>query len=334
MIYNSSVVTAQRDFHDPYRYLRDQATWLLLGYSAMFIVSLIEYHFWQRVALPFLLVTLGLLLAVFLPGIGLRVLGASRWVHVGAIVIQPSELAKLSLIIYLSSWFSNKEKSRLTAFVLLIGLMMGLVLLEPDMGTSVVLGVLAVSLYFFSGSPLVHFALFIPPAIVSLFILIKIAPYRLGRLLTFFDQERDPLGSSYHIRQTLFALGNGGFTGVGLGKSFQKYAYLPESTTDSIFAIIAEEFGFLGSSVIICLLFSVVYRGFMIARRAPDTFGKLLASGIASFLAVQMMINLSAQVALLPFTGIPLPFISYGGSSLVITLVCVGILLSISRKAA
>lgn len=332
MIYNASVVIAQRDFGDKYRYVHDQAIWVGLGICLMSIVSFIEYHFWQRIALPLLFATLVLLAAVFIPGIGISALGASRWVNFGFFVVQPAELAKFSLILYLASWFSAKEKGRFLAFLLLLSLVIGLILLEPDMGTSIVLASTAVMLYFLSGAPLYHFLLLIPASLAAIGALITLTPYRFLRLLTFLDQERDPLGASYHIRQTLFALGNGGLTGVGLGQSFQKYAYLPESTTDSIFAIIAEELGFIGSLFIILLLLFVLYRGFIIARGAPDMFGKLLAAGIASFLAMQITINLAAQVALLPFTGIPLPFISYGGSSLVVVLLSIGILLSISRK--
>lgn len=333
MVYNASVVIAERDFGDKYRYIRDQATWMGLGIFLMIVVSFIEYHFWQKIALPLLLFTLFLLVSVFVPGIGIHALGASRWINFGFFTLQPAELAKLSLIVYLASWFSSKEKGRLFAFVLLLLFIIGLVMLEPDMGTSVVLGTSAVVIYFLSGAPLYHFMLLIPTALAAIFALITLAPYRASRLLTFLNQERDPLGASYHIRQTLLALGSGGLTGLGLGKSFQKYAYLPESTTDSIFAIVAEELGFIGSLFIIIAFLFLIVRAFSIAKNASDNFGKLLAAGIGSFLAIQILINLSAQVVLLPFTGVPLPFISYGGSSLIVSLISIGILLNISRKA-
>ena len=331
LIYNASVVIAERDFADKYRYIHDQAIWAGIGICLMLLISCIEYHIWQRLALPLLVATVGLLVLVFVPGIGISALGASRWINFGFFVLQPAELAKLSLIVYLASWLSHKEKGRFLPFILLLAFFMGLVVLEPDMGTSIILGAGGVFLYFLSGAPLYHFFLLIPPAMLAIWLLIQIAPYRLARLLTFLDADRDPLGSSYHIRQTLFALGNGGLTGVGFGKSFQKYAYLPESTTDSIFAILAEELGFIGSFFVILLLFFVIFRGFTIAKNAPDTFGKLLAGGIASLFGIQIAINLAAQVALLPFTGIPLPFLSYGGSSLVVTMILFGILLNISR---
>lgn len=333
MVYNASVVVAERDFADKYHYVRDQAVFAALGFFLMLVFSFIDYHVWQKLALPLLIGTIGLLMAVFIPGLGIKALGASRWLNFGFFVLQPAEFAKLSLVIYLASWFSTKEKGRLLAFSLLLGLILGLIMLEPDMGTSVVLGVTALVLYFLSGAALWHFFIMIPVFISSLFVLIKIAPYRFARLISFLQPESDPEGASYHIRQTLFALGSGGLTGVGLGKSFQKYAYLPESTTDSIFAIIAEELGFLGATVIVGAFLFILLAGFMIAKNAPDAFGKLLAGGITSFLAIQVTINLAAQVALLPFTGIPLPLISYGGSSLIISLVSIGILLNISKRS-
>ena len=331
-IYNASVVIAERDFADTYHYIRDQAMWAAVGLVLLFVVSRIDYHIWQKLALPLLLATVVLLLAVFIPGAGIKTLGAARWVNFGFFIVQPAEAAKLALVIYLASWFSAKEKGRFFAFILLVGVLIGLVLAQPDMGTSVVLGSSAVVLYFLSGAPLSQFLLLIPASVALFIALITIAPYRLNRVLTLFDPQHDPLGASYHVQQALLALGSGGLTGVGFGKSLQKYAYLPESTTDSIFAIVAEEFGFIGATLIICAFLFLILRGFMIARRAQDTFGKLLGFGLTSFLAIQIIINLGAQVALLPFTGIPLPFISYGGSSLIISMVSVGILLNISKR--
>lgn len=334
MIYNASVVIAERDFADKYHYARDQATWVVVGFVIMLIFSFIDYHVWRRLALPILVTTLVLLMMVFVPVVGIKALGASRWINFGFFIVQPAELAKPALVVYLASWLSNKERRRFFAFVLLIGLVVGLIMLEPDMGTAVVLGSTAMIIYFLSGAPLWHFFLLIPAGAAISFILIRIVPYRLERFLTFLDPLRDPLGASYHIHQTLLALGSGGLLGVGLGKSLQKYAYLPESTTDSIFAIVAEEIGFVGSVFIIMLFFFLIFRAFMVAKKAPDTFGILLCSGIASFLAIQVIINLSAQVALLPFTGVPLPFISYGGSSLLVTLAAIGIVLNISKHIA
>ena len=331
MVYDSSVAIAIRDFGNQYYYLRDQLKWLVAGFVALTIFSFIDYHAWYKIALPILLGTLVLLLAVFIPGIGIRALGAHRWINFGFFVLQPAELAKLALVVYLSAWFSIRERERLGAFALLVLMVVGLVLLEPDLGTSVILVAIALILYFSSGAPVVHFAIIIPVLVAGVFVLAVISPYRMSRLTTFLHPERDPLGSSYHIRQALLGLGSGGWFGVGVGQSRQKYEYLPEANTDSIFAIIGEETGFVGSVAVILLFVFASWRGFRIAKRAADGFGRLLAIGVTSWISVQTIINLSAMVALLPLTGVPLPFISYGGSSLIVMLAAVGILLNISK---
>ena len=331
MVYNSSVAIAQRDFSDQYYFAREQAKWLVVGIVGLIVASKIDYRRWYQWSLPLLLANIVLLLAVFLPGIGVAALGAHRWINLGFTTFQPAELAKFSMILYLSAWFSKPEKGRLVAFAILMAMVVGLVVVEPDLGTAVVILSVSVLMYFYSGASLLHFLAMIPVLIGSVAILAVIVPYRFARLTTFFNPKEDPLGASYQIRQILLALGSGGILGVGLGKSRQKYEYLPEANTDSIFAIIGEELGFVGSVVIIGLILAAVWRGFRIAKRAPDSFGKLLAAGIASWIAIQAGVNLSAMVALVPLTGIPLPFISYGGSSLIVLLVSVGILLNISK---
>jgi cell division protein FtsW len=283
-------------------------------------------------ALPILLVGIVLLILVFVPGLGVSLLGARRWVNFHFFLLQPSEFVKLGLAIYLAAWFSSKEKGRFLAFLMLLGLVVFLVMLQPDMGTAAIILSEALVVYFFSGANLLQFGLMVPVVGVIGIILIKLEPYRLARLTTFLNPNQSLSTSSYHVRQILIALGSGGLTGVGFGNSLQKYAYLPENTTDSIFAIIGEELGFLGATVIILLFLVVVWRGFYIAVKAKDNFGKLLAGGITTFLAMQVLINLAAQTALLPLTGIPLPFISYGGSALIINLAAVGILMNISRQ--
>jgi cell division protein FtsW len=331
MVYDSSVAVAIRDFGNQYYYLRDQLKWLAVGFLALTVFSFVEYHYWYKLALPILLGTLVLLLAVFLPGIGVAALGAHRWINLGFFVLQPAELAKLALVIYLSAWFSVRERGRLAAFALLVSMVVGLVLLEPDLGTSVIIVVIALILYFSSGAPLRHFAVITPILLFGIVGLAVISPYRAARLTTFLHPQEDPLGSSYHIRQVLLGLGSGGWFGVGIGQSRQKYEYLPEANTDSIFVIIGEETGFVGAGAVILMFMFASWRGFRIAKRARDGFGRLLAIGITSWISLQTIINLSAMVALLPLTGVPLPFISYGGSSLIITLAAVGMLLNISR---
>jgi cell division protein FtsW len=238
------------------------------------------------------------------------------------------------LAIYLSAWFSSKERGRLTAFLLLMGLVLGLVMAEPDMGTTVVILVEALVIYFLSGAKVFYFMVIAPIITFLGYLFIKLSPYRAKRLEAYLNIGSSLESSSYHVKQILIAFGSGGLTGVGLGNSLQKYAYLPEGTTDSIFAIIAEELGFIGSVFLILFFIFIIYRCFRIAINAKDNFGKLLAGGITTFVAIQAIINLAAQVALVPLTGIPLPFISYGGSALLVDLAAVGILLNISKQKA
>lgn len=331
MVYDASVAIAIRDFSDQYRFVRDQFRWLLAGGSVFFVLSHLDYHRWYKLALPFLLLTLFLLVLIFIPGIGIAALGARRWINAGFFVFQPAELAKLALVVYLAAWFSFQEKHRTGAFLLLVVMVAGLIVAEPDLGTSLIILATAVTIYFLSGAPLWQFFVLIPIFIAGVSGLAIFSPYRLQRITTFLRPETDPLGASYQIRQVLLALGSGGWFGIGIGQSRQKYMYLPEANTDSIFAIVGEELGFIGAAVLVVLFLFLVWRGLRIAKRAPDNFGRLLALGISSWIGIQAMLNLAAMVALVPLTGIPLPLVSYGGSSLIMTLAALGILLNISR---
>lgn len=332
MVYDSSVAIALRDFGDQYYYVKEQVKWFIAGLAAFIIFSKIPYTVWRMYALHLLVVTLVLLMAVFIPGAGIRAYGAHRWINFGFFIMQPAEFAKLTMIFYLSAWLAHPEKSRFLSFLLLLGMVVGLVMLEPDLGTSSIILCIALLLYFYSGAPIRHFMFMVPMLIASVLVLAIIAPYRMQRITTFINRQSDPLGASYHIRQVLLGLGSGGFTGVGIGRSRQKYEYLPEANTDSIFAIIGEETGFLGAMLVMSLYVSIIWRGYAIAMAARDVFGRLLALGISSWIAVQTMINLSAMVALIPLTGVPLPFISYGGSSFIILLSAMGIVLNISKR--
>ena len=333
IIYDVSSFVAFRDFSDKYHYIKDQSLWVILGFTGLVCLSFFNYHRLYNLSLAILLAATVLLILVFVPGIGIHLLGANRWINARAFILQPAEFVKLALAIYLAAWFSKKEKGRFLAFLMLIGLVLFLVVAEPDMGTAVVILCEALAIYFFSGGHVVYFFGLIPLLAVAGWFLIKLSPYRADRLEAFLSINQSIESSSYHVKQILIALGAGGLTGVGLGNSLQKYAYLPEVTTDSIFAIIAEELGFIGAALLIILFVLIIWRGFCIAGRARDNFGKLLAGGITTFLAVQAIINLGAQTALLPLTGIPLPFISYGGSALVVDLCSVGILLNISKTS-
>jgi len=334
IIYDASSFVAFRDFGDKYHYVKDQFLWMIFGFCTLSFFSFFDYRKLYNLALPILLVALVLLILVFVPGIGIGLLGAHRWINLNFVTLQPAEFVKLALAIYLAAWFSKKEKGRLLAFLLLLSLILGLVIAEPDMGTMVVILAEALIVYFLSGANLLYFFLLGPVMAFLGFILIVLSPYRAERLEAFLNINSSLQSSSYHVRQILIALGSGGLTGVGLGNSLQKYAYLPESTTDSIFAIIAEELGFIGTFALITIFIFIISLCFQIATRARDNFGKLLASGITVFLAVQAIINLASQTALVPLTGIPLPFISYGGSSLVVDLAAIGILLNISKQGA
>lgn len=333
MIFNASSVIAYELFGDKYHYFRDQVVWVVLGYTALFIFYLFDYRRLYNMALPLLIFSLIILIAVFIPGIGSSAKGAARWINIFSFRLQPSEFVKLSLAIYLAAWFSNKEKNRFLAFSLLLGAVILLVMLQPDMGTASIILFEAVAIYFFSGGSMLYFIASAPVIALGGYMLIKSAPYRAERLTSFLNLGNSFHDTSYHVKQILIALGAGGVWGLGIGNSLQKYAYLPENVTDSIFPIIAEEFGFVGATILVLAFMLLVWRGFHIASRSRDTFGKLLAVGIITFIGIQIVVNLGAMTALLPLTGIPLPFISYGGSALILNLASVGILLNIAKQA-
>lgn len=333
MIFNVSAFSALRDFNDQYHYVKEQAQWLVLGIVSMFFFSIYPYKKLSHIAAPFLIGSVILLIAVFIRGIGIQALGAARWIDLGFITLQPSELIKLAVIIYLSARLAVEKNIALSRFLIFLLIVAGPIILQPDLGSAGIIIGVAIAVYFISGAPLAQFMSLAGVLAGGLVFLAFSAPYRLERIKTFFNHQSDPQGTSYHLQQILIAIGSGGWFGVGLGKSRQKYAYLPEVTTDSVFAVIAEEIGFIGCTVVLALLFLLVLEGFKVARRAPDRFGFLLASGISSVLALQMVVNLGSMVSLLPLTGVPLPFLSYGGSSLIISFSMVGILVNIAKQS-
>lgn len=267
---------------------------------------------------------------VLIPGLGTKVLGAQRWLSLGIFRFQPAELAKLAFVLYLAAFMSQKKS--LWPFLILLTVLIGLTIAEPDLGTAVIIAATGLVVYFASGAPLIWIGLIGIIGLIGGLGLIFSSTYRKERILTFINPARDPLGASYHIHQILLALGSGGLLGLGLGQSRQKYEYLPAAATDSIFAIIAEELGFVGAVGVVIIFLLLIWRGFKIAKEAPDKFGSLLATGIISWIGFQTLINLSAIVALVPLTGVPLPFISYGGSSLVLIMTASGILVNISKQ--
>lgn len=333
MLFNASSVASFELFGDKYKYLKDQIIWVTLGFIFLLFFFHLDYKKLYNFALPTLLIALILLIMVFIPGIGSSAKGAVRWINIFSFSFQPSEFVKLAMAIYLAAWFSNKEKGRFFAFLLLLSSVLILVMLQPNMSTASVLLFEAMAIYFFSGGALKYFVTGMPIVLIGGYFLIKSSPYRAERLTSFLSVGNSFQDTSYHVKQALIALGSGGIFGVGIGNSLQKYSYLPEAITDSIFPIIAEEFGFVGSCLLIILFAVFVWRGFDIASRTRSQFGKLLAVGITSFIGIQIIINLGAMTALLPLTGIPLPFISYGGSAMILNLASVGILLNISKQA-
>jgi cell division protein FtsW len=333
MIFNTSSVMSFNLYGDKYHFIKDQIVWATLGFTALFIAYRTDYHKLYLIALPLLVLALILLILVFIPGIGSSALGASRWVNLGFITLQPAEFVKLGLAIYLAAWFSHKEKGRFGAFLLLMGSILFLIMMEPDMGTATIILFEALVIYFLSGGNLLYFFVIAPVVGLIGFFYIISEPYRLARLTSFLNLGNSLNETSYHVKQILIALGAGGVFGLGIGNSIQKHAYLPENVTDSIFPIIAEEFGFIGAVALICVFAALIWRSLYIASKAKDAFGKLLAGGIIAFIGIQAVINLAAMTALVPLTGVPLPFISYGGSALIVDMAAMGILLNIAKQS-
>lgn len=328
---DSSAPQALAVFGDSYYFAKQQLKWALAGLGFLFLGASIPYTFWKKNARYVFIVTLVLLVLVLIPGLGSRLLGARRWLNLGPVSFQPSELTKLSLAIYMAYLLDKKEE--FVKIIGSIGAIAFLVMMQPDMGTNLVIVSIAFGQLFIAGVPLQYFLSTIFGGGIIALMLIFTSDYRRERLNTFLQMSSDPLGDSYHLRQILFAIGSGGIFGVGLGRSRQKHLFLPETASDSVFAVISEEIGFVGSVVLIALLTFFVLRIFRLAKNAPDNFSKLLASGIGLWIGGQMFLNIASMVALTPLTGIPLPFFSYGGSSLVMILFAIGILLNISSNS-
>lgn len=339
MIYDASVVAAFRDFEDRLYFFKNQLIWASLGFIALAVLSLVDYHKIIKFAPIILVVSVILLVAVLIPGIGTEVNGARRWINLAGFTLQPSELAKLAVIIYLVSMLTKFQNYKMkffdVAYVIFAPTLFltGLVLLEPDLGTALILVAITLSVYFIGNGPLFHFLLVIPALVAATVIAIFTQQYRLTRLKGFLNPNYDPQGATYQINQILTSLGNGGLFGVGLGGSRGKFDFIPEVHSDAIFAVVAEELGFVGVIFLLSLILFLTNRAMIIARTARDFEGMLLAGGIAALISVQSFLNLASIVTLVPLTGIPLPFISYGGSSLLITMICIGILVNIKRQA-
>lgn len=328
---NASAPLGLASFSDKFYFVKQQALWLIVGFSALFLTSRIPYRFWESIATPAFFISLCLLALVLVPGIGTKTYGAQRWITVGSLSIQPSEFIKLTLAFYFAK-IAERGRGALSYFLPLAAVF-GLIIAEPDLGTGIVVTLAALSQIFASGVNIFAFFGALVVGGVSAAIAIVLSDYRRERLLTYLSITKDPLGSDYHIRQILLALGAGGLFGVGLGEGKQRHLFLPEAATDSIFATVAEEVGFVGVAAIIIVFLVFVLRGMSIAAGAPDKFSQVLAVGITSWISYQVFINVASVSATIPLTGVPLPFFSYGGSSQVMILSGIGILLSISRHA-
>lgn len=326
---DASAPSALNDFGDKYYYLKQQALWGGVGVTLLFIFANLNYKLWEKYAVPLFLASLILLVLVLIPGIGVRVLGARRWIVVGDLTFQPAEVVKFALCVYFAKLAANGKK--LLSYIVPLGLVSILIIAEPDLGTTITISVIGLTQMFLAGVNFIHFTGILLGSGILGGVVIWLSEYRRDRLMTFLEQTQDPLGKGYHIRQVLFALGSGGLFGVGIGQSRQKYLFLPEAATDSIFAVIAEEVGFIGAGILIVLFLVFVYKGLMIMKRAPDEYSKILSAGIVVWIGGQAFLNIASMVALVPLTGIPLPFFSYGGSSLTTILAASGILLNISR---
>lgn len=328
-----SLVESATTFHDPYFLLKQFGTGLILGLGCFVIGMVVPLKTWLKVGPVFYVLSIVLLVAVFLPGIGLELNGAHRWLSLGPIRFQPVEFFKLALIFYFSGWLAQKQ--HLPQFLAMLIPPAILILLQPDLGSLLIVLSIALILYFLAGGRLKQLGGLAALGIPVILVLIVVSPYRLKRLTSFFNPESDPLGASFHIRQITLALGRGGAFGQGLGNSQQKFAYIPESTTDSIFAIIAEEIGFFGSLLLFALQGLLWYSGYKVIQEGElDGPEQLLALGVLSWLVLQALLNLAAVVGLVPLTGIPLPFFSYGRSAQVMTLLACAIIVRSGRKMA
>ena len=329
-----------RKFEDTYHLLKHQLLLgllpgLILGYAA-YKISL---NWIKKYTLHFLLFSMALLVMVFLPFVGSELEGASRWIGIGSFTFQPSELLKLTFILYMASWLiSRTEKTTkefrqtFLGFLFILLIISVLLILQPDISTLGIIIFIALALYFSARTPFWHTIFTVIMGAGALAALIKIAPYRLNRIMVFLNPEYDPMGIGYQAKQALIAVGSGGVIGLGLGMSIQKLGFLPQSVSDSVFAVFSEETGFVGTLILISLFLVFLWRGLKIAKESSNKFYQLTALGITSWIVIQSFVNIGAMIGILPLTGIPLPFISYGGSALVVELIAMGFLLNISKR--
>ena len=338
MIASAGISYSHTRFGDQYYFFKHQLFFgVIPGLFILYIIQKINYNFWKKISFPLFIISLICLVLVFVPSFGSKIYGASRWLKLGPFSFQPSEMLKLSIILYLAAWLESRaEKIKdfyegLVPFSAVVGLVSFLLIKQPDIGTLGIIIAISISIFFVSGATLRHMGMIGISGLAALAILVKMESYRMSRFLVFMHPELDPRGIGYQINQALLAIGSGGIFGVGLGHSLQKFNYLPEPVGDSIFAIIGEELGFVGCIVLVALFVYLAILGLRIARRAPDRFSQLTAVGIITWIIFQAFVNMAAISGIMPLTGVPLPFISYGGTSIIFLLIGVGILLNIAK---
>jgi cell division protein FtsW len=338
MVLSASSVEALRLYGGPWLFFERQLIWVALGTVALALAARADYHRWRRVAGPGVVASLLLLLVVLAPGLGLAVGGATRWIGWGPVRVQPSELAKLALLVFSADLLARRadrvhERGAIVRPLLVVtGALGALVVLEPDMGTAIVLALIALTVVFVGGLPWWRMAGLLVGTSAAGLAVGLVEGYRRARLFSFLDPWKDAGNTGYQVAQSLVALGSGHVTGVGLGASRAKWGFLPNSYTDFIFAIIGEELGLIGTVLVVGLFVAFAVLGVQAALRAPDRFGSLVAAGVTGWVAGQALVNMGAVTGRLPVTGVPLPFVSFGGSSLVVSMAAVGILVNVARQ--
>lgn len=341
MVYSASFVVAHNEFNDDTYFLVRQLIWVAVGCVAMLGAMRVDYRRWRSLSLPIMLVCMLLLVLVLVPGIGSSSYGAVRWLRLGPIQIQPSEIAKLAIVLYLADWLARRGAliaqfmKGMLPFAIMVGLVAVLVVVQPDLGTTAIIVAVAACVFFVAGANLAHIVLAgIAGAGAMSIVLAHLSGYQLDRIKAFLDPWSDVQGIGWHTAQGLIAVGSGGLFGHGLGNGLQKYYWVPNAHTDAIFAIIGEELGFVGCVGVLALFGLLAWRGFVISWRATDPFARLFATGLTCMLTVQALINIAVVTNSLPYTGVTLPLVSFGGSSTVVSLIAIGLLLNISRQPA
>lgn len=336
MVYSASYYAAEKQFGDAFYFMKKQLVGFILGVVAMLAAGFFPYRSLKKLKWPALIVSLALLAAVFIPGLGVENYGATRWIGLGSITIQPSEIAKFGFIIFAAAYASEKPE-RMKKFAGMLPVLAAgggiclLIIAEPNMSVTMVVGILMVAMLFLSGVKIRHFLIILLPIAIAVPVLIVMEPYRLQRLYAFLDPWSSPQGEGYQLIQSLYALGNGSWLGTGLFKSMQKYRYLPFAESDFILAVIGEEFGYVGIILLFLVFGAIVFCGIRTAARCKDMFGFLTASGITAVYAIQVVINALVVSGSIPPTGLPLPLVSSGNTSLIITMAAMGVLYNISR---